>query len=112
MEPDHGNVIREAGVRVPFCLRRYPEDLSGSIRKVVTAGVLKDGKGDWECEHEVNKILSQMQLRPDVEVAYLSAGMKRRVLLANRLCPSPICFCWTNPQTISILIPYAGWRIF
>ena len=89
VEPDHGNVIREAGVHVAFLPQAVPEDLSGSIRKVVTAGVLKDGKGDWECEHEVNKILSQMQLEPDVEVAHLSAGMKRRVLLAQLIVSEP-----------------------
>ncbi|MCR9294571.1 MAG: ATP-binding cassette domain-containing protein [bacterium] len=89
VEPDHGSVIREPGVHVAFLPQAVPEDLHGSIRTVVSGGVLQTDKAAWECEHEVDKILSQMQLDPDVEVAQLSAGMKRRVLLAQSIVSQP-----------------------
>jgi ABC transport system ATP-binding/permease protein len=43
----------------------------------------------WEQEHRVEQVLSQMQLNPHADVAAMSAGMKRRVLLARAIVTSP-----------------------
>jgi ATP-binding cassette subfamily F protein uup len=45
--------------------------------------------GGWGLRQEVETILSRMALPPDAELAVLSAGMKRRVLLAKALVSSP-----------------------
>ncbi|NLS91249.1 MAG: ATP-binding cassette domain-containing protein [Planctomycetaceae bacterium] len=47
---------------------------------------LSDG---WRIQQQVEAVLSRMQLDADVEVSTLSAGMKRRVLLAQALVRDP-----------------------
>jgi ATP-binding cassette subfamily F protein uup len=46
-------------------------------------------EGGWSMHQEVEEILSRMSLDPDAEVSVLSAGMKRRVLLAKALVHKP-----------------------
>ncbi len=45
--------------------------------------------GAWRVEQQVETALSRMGLDPDAEVAHLSAGMKRRALLARALVQQP-----------------------
>lgn len=46
-------------------------------------------EGGWSMNQEVEAILSRMSLEPDANVSDLSAGMKRRVLLAKALVRNP-----------------------
>jgi ATP-binding cassette subfamily F protein uup len=45
--------------------------------------------GGWRMHQEVDAVISRMTLEPDADVAALSAGMKRRVLLAKALVRAP-----------------------
>jgi ABC transport system ATP-binding/permease protein len=45
--------------------------------------------GGWHLHQEVESVISRMSLAPDAEVSVLSAGMKRRVLLAKALVRGP-----------------------
>jgi len=45
--------------------------------------------GGWRLYQEVETVVSKMSLQPDAEVANLSAGMKRRVLLAKAVVGNP-----------------------
>jgi ABC transport system ATP-binding/permease protein len=45
--------------------------------------------GGWTMHQEVEAVISRMSLQPDARVADLSAGMKRRVLLAKALARNP-----------------------
>jgi ATP-binding cassette subfamily F protein uup len=45
--------------------------------------------GGWDMEKRVEKVLTLMDLKPDVEFSTLSSGMKRRVLLAKSLVTDP-----------------------
>ena len=45
--------------------------------------------GGWTMHQEVEAILSRMAIPPDADLAVLSAGMKRRVLLAKALVCGP-----------------------
>ncbi len=45
--------------------------------------------GGWQVQQRVETVLSKMSLAADLEVATLSAGMKRRVLLAKALVCKP-----------------------
>ena len=45
--------------------------------------------GGWRMHQEVGAVLSRMGLDPDADVATLSAGMKRRVLLAKAVVGGP-----------------------
>ncbi len=48
-----------------------------------------EATGGWSITQEVETILSRMSLEPDSNVSNLSAGMKRRVLLAKALVRNP-----------------------
>jgi len=45
--------------------------------------------GGWRMHQQIEAVVSRMSLQPDAEVATLSAGMKRRVLLAKAVVGSP-----------------------
>ena len=45
--------------------------------------------GCWQAHRKVDTVLSRMELDPDAQVEMLSAGMKRRVLLARALVAQP-----------------------
>ena len=45
--------------------------------------------GGWELQHRIEKVLSTLSLNPDDRFDDLSAGLKRRVLLARSLAGSP-----------------------
>ena len=48
-----------------------------------------ENEGGWRLHQDVETIVSRMELREDAEVATLSAGMKRRVLLAKAVVGNP-----------------------
>ncbi|NNJ96665.1 MAG: ATP-binding cassette domain-containing protein [Gammaproteobacteria bacterium] len=48
-----------------------------------------DAAGAWQLSQQVETILSRMQLDGDVDVAVMSGGMKRRVLLSRALVQQP-----------------------
>lgn len=95
LEPDHGSVQFSPGARATFLPQEVPQDLSGTVREVVRTGVLPANQADdeheraWQIDHKVDQVLSRMELDPAADVAIMSSGMKRRVLLARALVDSP-----------------------
>jgi ATP-binding cassette subfamily F protein uup len=92
VEPDHGKIVTSPGARIALLTQAVPENLAGEVHSIVAEGVqAKPGEAldDWEKQHLVDQILSQMELEPTAEVAAMSAGMKRRVLLAKALVQKP-----------------------
>jgi ATP-binding cassette subfamily F protein uup len=83
--PDGGKIDRAPTLRVGFLPQEVPTSLAGSIYEVVAAGA-----GDREgAERSVESVLSRLSLDHHAEVATLSAGMRRRVLLARALASEP-----------------------
>jgi ATP-binding cassette subfamily F protein uup len=46
-------------------------------------------EGQWQRQHQIDRIISRMELDPDARFEILSAGMKRRVYLARGLVREP-----------------------
>jgi ATP-binding cassette subfamily F protein uup len=88
LEPDEGEVRLELGARVSILPQDVPQDLDGPTREIVAGGLDADDES-WERERKVASMLSRMELDPDEEFSRLSAGMKRRVLLARALALEP-----------------------
>ncbi len=116
VQPDHGDVRREPRTKIARLVQEVevisPADVAvaapatrRTIRDVVRAGWTPDaqdlhlhdhqhddhldGANHWQSDTALNRILSRMQLDGDRDFDALSAGMKRRALLAQALVSEP-----------------------
>ncbi|MEM7475515.1 MAG: ATP-binding cassette domain-containing protein [Planctomycetota bacterium] len=90
--PDHGNIAVAGDAQIALLPQAVPDEFEGSVQAIVASGIQElpgQNLDDWEKDHLVEKILSRMELEPGAEVHSMSAGMKRRVLLARALVQSP-----------------------
>ncbi len=88
--PDDGEVVRQQGLRVAGLQQDVPIELEGAVRSYILerCGVA-ESEHPWEIETRVDQILTHLRLEADAPVATLSAGSKRRVLLATALALEP-----------------------
>ena len=121
LQPDSGEVIREADLRVAALAQAVPADFEGTVYAAVASGLAETGKllsdyhdtlaelsagldvsarlgrlqdrvdavDGWSLATRVEQTLTKLSLEPDTDVATLSGGMKRRVLLARALVARP-----------------------
>ncbi len=105
LEPESGAIVRERGVRVAYLSQEVPEGIIGSVHEVIAAGLHSNLIGGatpvssgelasstdeaWKNRLLMDTIVSRMQLDPDAQFAQLSAGLKRRVMLARGLVRDP-----------------------
>jgi ATP-binding cassette subfamily F protein uup len=92
--PDRGEVIIAPESRLSFLPQDVPHDLNGTIREVIATGLHHNELHDehevaWKADHQVEKILTRMELNENESFQFLSTGMKRRVLLARALVSEP-----------------------
>jgi len=93
--PDSGEIARQSELRVAYLPQGVPLDLEGSVRQLLASGLGNSPKGPvgsephWQRQLQVDKVISHMQLDPDSHFSLLSAGLKRRVLLARSLVQDP-----------------------
>lgn len=93
--PDHGTVRRDPQLKVSLLPQDVPRDVVGSVAEVVAHGVaglvdeLGDAEAEWKRQQRVVQTLARMKLDGAWAFEALSAGMKRRVLLAQSLVSSP-----------------------
>ena len=97
LEPDAGTVIRERGVRVAYLVQEVPEGLTGSVADILAGGLAASESspapsGDedaWRRRLQMDTIVARMGLDPAADFERLSAGLKRRILLARGLVRDP-----------------------
>ncbi|MEM7561334.1 MAG: ATP-binding cassette domain-containing protein, partial [Planctomycetota bacterium] len=92
VQPDHGRVVPNPDARIAQLPQVVPQDMQGKVFPLVREGVVAlpgQEVDDWEKDHLTEQILSRMDLQPDLQVGAMSAGMKRRVLLARALVQKP-----------------------
>src|SRR5215217_2497037 len=90
LQPDEGQVFRQQGAVFSTLRQEVPVGLAGTVRTVVEGeGGAYEEHNDWERHDRVERLLEQMGLPTDAEFGSLSAGQKRRVLLARGLVEAP-----------------------
>lgn len=91
IKPDAGEIVRARGLRVGMLPQEIPNNLGGDVREVVLSGFCQLGLNDpdWEQLHLVDQALTRSGLDGSADFATLSAGKKRRVLLARSLAVAP-----------------------
>jgi len=90
LAPDGGKRTLRAGLRVASLEQEVPTDISGTIHERLVATLDQLGlEHGWEVEKRIDRILVDLGLDPTEAVQVLSAGAKRRVLLAEALVAQP-----------------------
>ncbi|MBT3337180.1 MAG: ATP-binding cassette domain-containing protein [Anaerolineae bacterium] len=92
LSPESGEIARHADLRVAYLPQGVPHGLEGNIRQVVAEGLgdLPAGsEAHWQSQLQVEQVISRMQLDAELPFSLLSAGLKRRVLLARGLVRDP-----------------------
>jgi len=91
IQPDAGSVDVTPGATVALLRQDVPQDLGGAVRAIVAAGLspAADDAVAWRDDQAVTQILSRMELDGTAAFEALSAGLKRRVLLARAVVGQP-----------------------
>ena len=91
--PDDGEIVRQQGVRIAMLSQEVPRGLVGATIDVVAGRLGSDpplpvSEDVSRCQ-QVEKTLSRMNLDHHARFETLSAGLKRRVMLARGLASDP-----------------------
>ena len=84
LEPDRGEILKDASVRVAYLPQDVPEDRLGTVGEILHAAVADEARS-----HIADALCSQLGLDADRAFNALSGGLRRRVLLGCALAKEP-----------------------
>ena len=86
---DEGEVVRRPGLRFAGLEQEVPASLQGTVRSFLETYLEETKIEEWERDERIERTLRPLALDADSRVENLSAGSKRRVLLARALVGKP-----------------------
>jgi ATP-binding cassette subfamily F protein uup len=94
ISPLSGTIARQQNLRVAYLPQEVPAGVEGKVFDIVAGGLDSPKKIDehhWQGQLQVEQVISRMSLDTYVDTRFevLSAGMKRRVMLARGLVKKP-----------------------
>ncbi len=94
LSPESGVVSRQQNLRVAYLPQEVQQGLAGTVADIVATGLDVETAGSspedhWQRQLQVDQVIARMQLEPIAQFSTLSAGLKRRVLLARGLVRAP-----------------------
>ncbi|MEA4907222.1 MAG: ATP-binding cassette domain-containing protein, partial [Anaerolineaceae bacterium] len=91
VQPDGGSIARQQTLSLAYLPQEVPQGLAGTLAGLVAGGLAGlPGAGEpWQQQLQVEQVIDRMQLDPHARFDTLSAGMKRRALLARGLVRNP-----------------------
>ena len=90
LRPDEGEIVRRPGLVLARLAQEVPKTLAGTVSEQLHEALTgADVAGDWEAEQRIGDVAAKLGLDPGEQVAAMSAGSKRRVLLAQALVMEP-----------------------
>jgi ATP-binding cassette subfamily F protein uup len=95
--PDEGEITRQQGLRLGLLPQEVPKGLCGTVSDIVAGGLddsnaalfAPEDDAEWRKHQQVAKTISRLNLDPQAPFETLSAGLKRRVMLARGLVRDP-----------------------
>ncbi len=84
--PHHANLLREYQRFTSSPEASYNE---AALERINHLQFDLEAAGAWAFHHQIRMVISRMDLDPDADCAVLSAGMRRRVLMAQALVTDP-----------------------
>jgi ABC transport system ATP-binding/permease protein len=114
--PGSGEIVRQPGLRMALLPQEVPLEMRGTTRDVVSGALghvescQPDTRcdGEWQMQQQVDQVVSRMDLDPTAPFETLSAGLKRRVLLARGIVRDPDILLLDEP-TNHLDIEAIGW---
>jgi len=91
--PQSGVVSRQQNLRIAYLPQEVPAGVTGKVYDIVASGLHAPmpaaDEPHWQRQLQVEQVISRMQLDAEAKFEVLSAGMKRRVMLARGLVRDP-----------------------
>ena len=111
-QPDRGRCTVAPGTRVAYLSQEVPLDLAGDawavVRQALDAAVASHEIEGWEADERVKRTLARMQIDAHADLGAMSAGLKRRTLLARALVTEPHLLLLDEP-TNHLDLAAIGW---
>lgn len=95
--PIHGEISKKPNLRIAYLPQEVPQEIQGNVYDIIYSSMPSQSpletaeinQEEWQFQQWTDRIISQLKLDKNAVMSSLSAGWKRRVLLAKGLAMRP-----------------------